>query len=88
MYELNTDRLYKDTIKRLHEIKKSQDYLAAKLNCSRVVFWQLSKRGAISFSNFFKLCDWLNEEPQKYFRRTIKPKENAKNIGQHPNKQP
>lgn len=39
MHQLDTDKLYKDIIRKLHKVKKSQDYLAQKLGCSRIVFW-------------------------------------------------
>ena len=70
MHHLDTDKLYKETIQKLHSMKKSQDYLAKKIGCSRNLFWQLSVNKAISFHNFFKLCDWLNTTPSRY----IKPK--------------
>lgn len=70
MHHLDTDKLYRDTMQKLHSMKKPQQYLANKMKCSRVVFWQLSTRGTINFENFFKLCDWLNTTPARY----IKPK--------------
>lgn len=74
MHQLDTDRLYKDTMRKLHSIKKPQQYLANKMKCSRVVFWQLSTRGTINFENFFKLCNWLDEDPKKYIIKKTKIK--------------
>lgn len=76
MHQLDTDKLYKDIIRKLHKVKKSQDYLAKKLGCSRIVFWQISTKKSISFKNFFKICEWLDKEPSNYI--VLIPKKNKK----------
>jgi len=68
LYYLDRTKLHTDILKRLNELKRPQQYLENKLIISRATIFRLSKDKEILFETFFKLIDWLGEEPEKYIK--------------------
>ena len=72
MHRLDNEKLYRDILVKLNKVKKSQDYLAAKIKTSRRTIWKVGKGYVIALDTFFKLCHWLDEEPSKYIVKLTK----------------
>lgn len=69
MYYIDRKKLHTDILKRLNEIEKPQRYLEKRINISRATIYRLLKKDAnLDFSTFFKLIDWLSEEPETYIK--------------------
>ena len=69
MYYLDRTKLHTDILKRLNEIEKPQRYLEKRINLSRATLSRLLKKDStINFETFFKLIDWLSEEPETYIK--------------------
>ena len=69
MYYIDRNKLHKDILKRLNELEKPQRYLEKRINLSRATLYRLLKKDAnLDFTTFFKLIDWLSEEPDTYIK--------------------
>lgn len=69
MYYIDRKKLHTDILKRLNEIGKSQRYLETRIKISRATISRLLKKdSSINFETFFKLIDWLSEEPETYIK--------------------
>jgi hypothetical protein len=69
MYYIDREKLHKDVLKRLNQLKKPQRYLETKINLSRATLHRLLKKDVnLDFNTFFKLINWLNEEPETYIK--------------------
>lgn len=69
MYYLDRTKIHTDILKRLKELQKPQRYLEKRINLSRATLSRLLKKDAdIEFSTFFKLINWLGENPEKYIK--------------------
>ena len=69
MYYIDRKKLHTDILKRLNEIEKPQRYLEKRINLSRATLSRLLKKDStINFETFFKLIDWLSEEPETYIK--------------------
>ena len=69
MYYIDRKKLHTDILRRLNEIEKPQRYLEKRINLSRATLSRLLKKdSSINFETFFKLIDWLSEEPETYIK--------------------
>ena len=69
MYTLNIKKLHQDILIKLNKVQKTQEYLADKIKLGKSVFWRISKQKPITFETFFKLIEWLDENPETYFEK-------------------
>lgn len=69
MYYIDRKKLHTDILSRLNEIEKPQRYLEKRINLSRATLSRLLKKdSSINFDTFFKMIDWLSEEPETYIK--------------------
>lgn len=66
---LKYDLVFNFLGRRLNQLEKPQRYLEKRINISRATIYRLLKKDAnLDFSTFFKLIDWLSEEPETYIK--------------------
>lgn len=69
MYYIDRKKLHTNILKRLNQLEKPQRYLETRINLSRSTLHRLLKEDAnLDFVTFFKLINWLGEEPKKYIK--------------------
>lgn len=69
MHYIDRNKLHTDILKRLNQLGKPQRYLEKRINLSRATLYRLLKEDAnLDFTTFFKLIDWLSEEPETYIK--------------------
>jgi plasmid maintenance system antidote protein VapI len=66
MYVLNHDLLLKDYLQKLIKDKISQKAAATKMQIGRSTVMKLNNKQYLTHKPFFKICNWLNENPEKY----------------------
>lgn len=66
MYKLNTGLLVKDYLKKQMKGNQSQKQIAKKLKIGSNIVWKLNSDKRISIKTFTKICEWLEENPEKY----------------------
>jgi len=69
LYYLDRKKLHTDILKRLNQLGKPQRYLEKRINLSCATLSRLLKEdSSLNFDTFFKLIDWLSEEPETYIK--------------------
>lgn len=69
MYYIDRKKLHTDILRRLNQLDKPQRYLEKRINLSRATLYRLLKEDAnLDFTTFFKLINWLSEEPETYIK--------------------
>lgn len=70
MYYLENDKLHKEILKKLNSIKKPQRFLDNKKSSviSRSTLQRMRTGKPILMETYFKLIEWLEEEPMKFLK--------------------
>ena len=66
MYGINHDLLLKDYLQKIQKRKMSQKTAATKLKIGRSTVYKLNNKCTFFMRTFLKLCEFTEEEPEKY----------------------
>lgn len=67
---LDSKLLHTDILKRLNAIKKPQRHLPQRLGVQRSTLYRLSIGREITMGTFLKLLHWLDEDSNRYIKRS------------------